>query len=341
MFFLLVFALIILSYLIIKDFMITILNSIIIVIIFCPIYNWLKNKTKRKYLSSFITVLLIMGLITAPLVLMINGVVQESQDVYTYFKDKYGDTDLNDINCETNLCKINKQMKLIITEYDLKQKLIDSMGDIGKAVYNNSFSLIIYIPTKIVQFFIMIFLIFFLFIDKDKVLLYVKRIIPLNKAQQKKMLTQIKGTVYGVVHGQIIIALIQGLIGGIGLWLFGIPSPMLLGILMAILALLPIVGASFVWIPASLYLIINGIISSNNLFLFKGIGLIVYSLLLINTIEFFVKPKVIGDRASLHPAITLLGILGGLSFFGISGLILGPVVLSILVKIIEIYEKGV
>jgi predicted PurR-regulated permease PerM len=340
LFFFLVLALIVLSYLIIKDFAITILNSIVVVIIFCPIYNWLEKKTKKKYLASLITTLLIIIIVTVPLILMINGIVQESQDVYSFFREKFENTDFSEQECETYICKINKQTRVIINEYNLKQRLIDSLGDIGKAIYTSSFSFLIYIPTKIVHFFIMIFLIFFIFVDKSKLFLYVKRIIPLNKSQQKKVVKQIRETVYGVVYGQIIIAILQGIITGIGLWLFGIPNPILLGILTAILALLPIVGASFIWIPASLYLIINGIIVSNNVLLIKGIGLIIYSIIINNTIEFFLKPKVIGDKSGLHPVVILLGILGGLSFFGISGLILGPVVLSILIKIIEIYETG-
>ncbi|MFH1440005.1 MAG: AI-2E family transporter [Candidatus Woesearchaeota archaeon] len=342
MFILLVSLLLVLSYMVIKDLLITILNSFIIVIIFMPIYLWLKKKVKKDIIAAAITTLLIITIITLPLAFMINGLVSETTGIYSMLKDKYSDTDtINffDKDCDTYLCKINNRADEIIVKYNLKTNLIKSLGEIGKKLSSLSFAFLMKIPAKIINFIIMIILIFFIFIDGEKMLVYIKRAIPLNKKQQKHMIYQIKGTIEAVVYGQIIIAMIQGIVGGIGLYIVGIPNPILLGIIIGILALMPIVGASLVWVPSSLYLILTGISTSDTSLIIKGIVFTIYCFVFLNLIELILKPKIIGEKSSIHPMIILIGILGGIKVFGFSGMVLGPLVLSIMIKLIEFYER--
>ena len=109
--------------------------------------------------------------------------------------------------------------------------------------------------------------------------------------------------------------------------------------LMAFAALIPFVGTPIIWLPAALYRFSNGLASGNNWKITSGIILFLYGALIISTIDNFLKPKIIGDKAEVHPILVLLGVLGGLKLFGIIGIIIGPVILAVFKMVVEIYEE--
>ena len=257
---------------------------------------------------------------------------------YSYIKLSVDKEDFFYEGCSNYFCELNKKIIGFIDEYNLKSSIIETLGDIGKKLYSMSFVFLMSLPSKILNFIIMICMVFFLFIEGEKVIWYIKKNFPLNEFQHKKLITQIKDTTNAIVYGQIIVSMLVGIVGGIGLYLVGIPNPIILGIIMAILSLLPVVGSSLIWIPASLYLIINGIMASENIMIIKGISLLVGCMILVSLMELVLKPKIIGERASVHPMIILIGILGGITYFGIGGFILGPIILSVLAKLVSFYE---
>ena len=128
----------------------------------------------------------------------------------------------------------------------------------------------------------------------------------------------------------ILIAIIQGAVGALGLWLFRAPSPVILGIVMVILIILPVVGAVLIWLPIAIIKILQGD-------MFNGIGLLLFGILILSTIDNFIRPKIIGTRAKIHPVIILIGVLGGIELFGIIGMVLGPLILGILSVFLEFY----
>lgn len=337
-FYIIVIALLFLSYMIIKDFIISILNAVVIVVVFYPLYRFLEKKIKSKCIASVITTLLIIILIIVPLTVLINGLVKESGDAYSYIKIRVDRGDFFYEGCSNYFCELNKKINFFIDEYNLKSSIIETISDIGKRLYSTSFVFLMSLPSKILNFIIMISMVFFLFIEGENVMELIKRNLPLNEFQHKKLITQIKDTTNAIVYGQIIVSMFVGIIGGLGLYLVGIPNPIILGIIMAILSLLPVVGSSLIWIPASLYLIINGIMASENIMIIKGTFLLIGCMILVSLMELILKPKIIGERASVHPMIILIGILGGITYFGIGGFILGPIILSVLVKLISFYE---
>ena len=144
---------------------------------------------------------------------------------------------------------------------------------------------------------------------------------------------------YAVIYGSIIIAIIQGTLGGIGFAIFGVPSPLLWGVVMIFASLIPYIGSSIIWFPAALMLIFNGYFNSEINPIIKGILLILYGILIVGTADNILKPKIIGDKGGLHPVLVLLGVVGGLSFLGFIGMFVGPIILAMLVVFIKIYEE--
>lgn len=327
---------IVLSYLLLKNYFIIILNASIFALIFYPIYNWLNKKTNKKYLSSALTILLFILVITIPLLLLLNLLAGEANDVYFYIKNSIKEwEEATEKSSNWAISRMND----FIERYNLKSSLETAIKGVSKSLYTGTFTFILKIPHKMANFFIMLFIIFFLLPEGKILLEEIKKTVPINKNSATNIIKKMKDMVYGVVYGQIVIALVQGILGGFGFYIAGLPNPVLWGMVMSVFAILPFIGASFIWAPGAIYLIVAGITTSTNMMVIKGIGLIIYGLLLIGSIETFVKPKVISKWTKTHPVVILLGILGGLNVFGLMGIIIGPTILSVAILLFHTYVK--
>jgi predicted PurR-regulated permease PerM len=139
-----------------------------------------------------------------------------------------------------------------------------------------------------------------------------------------------------MVMGQIVVGMVQGVLAWLGFWMLGVPNPGLLGFLTAIISIIPLLGAAIVWVPVDLYLLMNATLTGEY---WRAIALLVYGTFVISLIDNIIKPKIVGDRAKIHPLIILFGILGGIQLFGVAGILIGPLILTIFDVVIEIYKE--
>jgi len=176
-----------------------------------------------------------------------------------------------------------------------------------------------------------VFLLILLLIQGSTMVKRVEKSLPVKKAHQDKIIKKFHEGIHAIIHGFFIIAILEGVIGAITFWLFGVSSPIIWGSVIAFLAFVPFIGGAFIWVPAVIIKFSNGMIG-------PAIGIVIGGLI-ISYIDTFVKPKVIGDKAEINPAIILLGLLGGLKLIGIIGIIIGPIILSLLVMFIKTFAK--
>ena len=144
---------------------------------------------------------------------------------------------------------------------------------------------------------------------------------------------------FAVIYGGFIVAVIQAILAGIGFFLFGFENILALTMLTAVASLIPFVGPPLIWVPVVIYRIIQASIIGDFTAISLSIGMAVYASLIVGTIDNVLKPKIIGDKAGVHPVVILLGVLGGITVFGLVGLIIGPVILAILVMFLEILRE--
>lgn len=161
----------------------------------------------------------------------------------------------------------------------------------------------------------------------------VVRLSPLTPAETGLLLDRLSRTISSVVRGNMTIALIQGILVATGFTIFGIPSGILWGTVASICALIPGVGTSLIVIPGILYLVFTGATGA-------AIGLALWSIVIVGLVDNFLSPRLIGRRASIHPLLILLSVLGGLSMFGPEGVFLGPLVVSLLIGLLSIYSPS-
>lgn len=205
------------------------------------------------------------------------------------------------------------------------QEVLKSIQDGIPLVLGSSIS-------TIVQLLLIFFTVFFLLRDKRLILNFIRKIVPLSGPETTEIFTRVKDTIYATTYGTIFIAAVQGSLGGLMFWFLGLPAPLLWGLVMTALSLLPYLGAFFVWIPAALYLALKGDWSA-------AVLLSLWGTFVIGTIDNVLFPILVGKRLHFHTLTVFFFILGGVMFFGSSGIVLGPVTLAVARGLLEVWKR--
>lgn len=177
----------------------------------------------------------------------------------------------------------------------------------------------------IVQLVLMLYLLYFLLRDEGLLSRWVGRAIPLHPEQRESFLERFTVVVRATLKGDMLVALLQGTLGGLIFWALGIPGPLLWGVAMAFLALLPAVGTGLVWGPVAIYLLATGD-------LWRGVTLLVYGSLVISLVDNIVRPVLIGKDTRMPSYVVLISTLGGIATFGLNGILIGPMVAALFIS---------
>ena len=293
----------ILAFLIIKPFITAILTSIVLAYLFYPFYNVL-NKKIHKTLAAVIILLIAILLFVIPIFFVINSLLNESIMIYNSIKQ---------INLDPLLSStLNKVFNYITLQ---AQELIKS------------------IPKFLVNIFITLFLFYYFLKEGNHIIEAVKKIIPLEKKHKEIVVNEFKRVTSAVVYGLILIGLIVGILTSIGFYLFNVSNPILWGLIVIIASILPGLGTSVIWIPASLIKLFQQDY-------FNGIGLFLYGLIFISGFEVVFKPKLISYKSDIHPTLIVLGVFGGLALLGFIGVFFGPLILVIFITFLKhLFDK--
>jgi len=182
----------------------------------------------------------------------------------------------------------------------------------------------------VVSLFIMLYLLFFLLRDGDDLARRITGAIPMRPQLQRKLAGRFTTVLRATVKGNLVVAVVQGGLGGLIFWILGLNAPVLWGAFMAVLSLLPAVGTGLVWLPTAVYLVVTGATA-------KGIILAAYGLLVIGSVDNVLRPILVGKDTQMPDYVVLLSTLGGLATFGFNGLIIGPMVAAMFITVWDIF----
>ncbi len=182
-----------------------------------------------------------------------------------------------------------------------------------------------------VQLLVTFFALFYLLRDREQALGYLRTVLPLTGPETERMFRRIAEVVRASVLGTLLVAAIQGLLGGLMFWWLGLPAPLLWGSVMFLLSILPLLGAAAVWVPAALFLLLEGNWE-------KALALTAWGSIVVALIDNLLYPILVGDRLRLHTLAVFVAIVGGLAAFGAPGVVIGPLVLAVTVAIVEIWR---
>ena len=331
-----------LVFLVIKPFVAALLASIVLSYLFYPLYRWFEKKIKNKNVASLIVSSIVVILLVLPLFFVLNTITKEAYVGYLTSKQKIlgiGDLSKNCDPAKNPTCSFINYIGDFLDEPKVKYHLQNTIERVTSYVLNSVSDLVFSIPKFFLNFFVMIFAMFYLFKDGPSILINLKRLLPLRAVYKIHLFEQFGNVTFAIVYGYVVVAIIQGILGGIGFFIFGVHSPIIWGIVTAFAALIPFIGTAIIWLPAAIFKLINGISSNNTPEIIGGILFILYGLIIISSLDNILRPKIIGDKAKIHPVLVLVGVLGGLYLLGFIGVVIGPLILALFITFIKAYER--
>jgi predicted PurR-regulated permease PerM len=317
-------------------FLSVIVLAAVITGIFNPLYRFLNQKLS-PIISSLITCIVIFIVLFIPVSAFVGILANEAYDLYITARETVLNNPINKLFEDS---KIVEKVNVILKNFGIEitgEELNSGIADLGKTVglflYEQARSMTTNVVRFIVNFFFMILIVFYFLIDSHRLATFIVRLSPLPDDQDEKLIQKFKDMAGAILLGNGLGGIIQGTLGGIVFALFGFNSPFLWGVIMGLLAFLPIVGIGAVFIPASVYLFLQGRVAA-------GIFFIVFYIILSGGMEYIFKPKLVGQRVQMHTLLVFLSIIGGLKLFGILGIIYGPLVVTGFLTLSDIYESS-
>ena len=340
-FFLFFALLIILSIILIWPFVATILAGLVIAFIFFPVYKFVNKRLKRNFISALLVSLLVISLFTVPVLLVTQAVYNDVAKTLIISKQRLSTAFFaEDCTDDTIACDINRYFATSFNDPKTKDAIYASLSRFSFTFLNSIPDLIAAVPKLILNAFIMLFVMFYVFKDGEQLEDEIRELLPFSPMFNSLLIARTKSLLHATVYGALIVALIQGVLATIAFFIFdSVDAPILWGVLVGFAALIPFVGTAIVWFPVGLLQIIEGFVQNAPGIFWKGVGVLLFGTFIISTIDNIVKPRIIGDRSDLHPVLVLIGIFGGIGLFGFVGIIVGPLVLSILMSFVEVYKE--
>jgi predicted PurR-regulated permease PerM len=309
----------------------------VLAIVFAPLYRRLSlSMRQQRNLAALATVMIIVVIVILPLTLITASLVQEASGLYEKFQS--GELNLAgnfqqivgtlptwaanllDRFGLTNLAGVQERLSAGLMKGS--QFLAAQALNIGQITFE-----------LIVRLFVMLYLLFFLLRDGDELFRIIKDAVPLRAKQQRAIFNKFATVIRATVKGTIVVAVLQGALGGLIFWFLGVRAPLLWAVLMAFLSLLPAVGAALVWLPVAIYFVATGAV-------WQGLVLMAYGVLVIGLVDNLLRPILVGTDTKMPDYVVLISTLGGIEIFGINGIVLGPLIAAMFMVVWDIFSTS-
>ncbi len=338
-FLVLLLAVIVLAYVVVSPFITGILGAAVLAYMFYPLYRRFLRLASPNIAASIVTVLIVIVLVV-PVVIIGTAATSEARFVYVRALQVLQTGQIIEGSCQEGVvCDTLNYVGDALSSDFTKAYITPGLGKATDFVVDKVTNAVAQLPALIVNLLIMIFTTFFLLRDGKRFVLFLKKLLPVSAKNQDHIVKRIEDVTYGVVYGSIVVGAAQGVLATIAFWLAGVASPVLWGLLVAILAFIPGVGAALVYVPITAYMILGGIATGSAGEVYAGLALLIFSVLVLSSIDTFLKPYIIGDRSGMHPVLVMIGALGGIAIFGLLGFLIGPLAIALLQSALSIYTQ--
>jgi predicted PurR-regulated permease PerM len=311
--------------------------GVVLAILFEPMYRWLLVETKHKpTLAALITLLSIVVMVIIPVGLIAASLAKQAMGVYSMIGSGHIDFGMYfrqimnalpqwvisllerfDI---TSLATL--QTKLQAAASEISQTAAKQVINIGR----NTFDFLVGMT-------VMLYLLFFLLRDGKLLAARVRQAVPLSRKYKQRLFNNFTTVIRATVKGNVLVAIVQGALGGLAFWALDVQAPMLWAVVMAFLSLLPAVGAAIVWGPVAVYFLVTGAI-------WQGVALIAFCVLVIGLVDNVLRPVLVGKDTRMPDYIVLISTLGGMELFGLSGFVIGPVIAALFIAAWDLFVSA-
>ncbi|HKS26301.1 MAG TPA: AI-2E family transporter [Pyrinomonadaceae bacterium] len=321
-----------LCWLMLKPFVNVVAWASVLVIVFYPVHRRLVARTKRPATSAILSSLLVIFTILVPLTLITLAVVNELSNAVNSVH----------VNLSTLLDPQASPLgRLIgwfgqyvnIEELRAGDFLKERIKGMGGTIAGQALGFVGGLVGIVVQIFFVVFTMYYLFRDGERFVRALPDTLPLQRQQSERIFERTRDVISASLYGVLVIAVIQGALGGLAFWALGLPSAIVWAVVMTFLSMIPMAGSFLVWVPAAIYLALTGHYG-------KALMLVLWGALVIGTVDNFLRPKLVGERTKLHELFIFFSVLGGLQVFGVVGIVLGPVVLAITLALLDVFRQS-
>lgn len=301
-----------------------IITGLILAYVFYPLYLKIFSSVKEKNLSALIVIFFVIFLIFVPLWFLFPLIIKQIFDIYLYLQK------VNFFDFVRNLFP-----SLAQTEFsrDLATYINTFISNVVSKALSGASSVFLNLPDLALKAVVIFFVLFFGMRDAELFTNYVSSLSPFSKSTEKDLSKKFRDITNSVIRGYVLVGILQGILTGVGLLVFGVPQVLLLTLLAILVSIIPVLGAWVVWVPSAVYLLVSGHI-------FSGVCLAIYGAVFVSWVDNIIRPYIVSRKTKISSAIVLVGMIGGLIVFGILGLIIGPLILAYLLLILDAYRKN-
>ncbi|HIH40786.1 TPA: AI-2E family transporter [Candidatus Woesearchaeota archaeon] len=317
-----------LSFVMFRPYLMTMLGALIIAYLFYPLYKVARKAIRYDWLASLLICVLVLLIITIPVFYVVNVLIKEIPSVYIWLSGYASDTG--------TLVSLYQN---ILSSVGVESNFNGVIDGFISSLLENLRAILTSVPGRILNFTLAILFLFFFFKDGDVLVNSIRAYLPFGKAKSQILIGEVKNTMDAVIYGQVVTAILQAILATAAYYVLGLRVPLFFGLLTLVFSVIPMVGPAFAYIPISITMIVVPLISSGSTAgVFRGLALLAFGIGVISMVDNVVKPVVISGKVNVHPVLIILGIVGGITTFGIIGVVLGPVILSIMTALLKIYK---
>jgi predicted PurR-regulated permease PerM len=291
-------------------------------VLVCPLHRRIERRLRNANLSAFFSALLVALMVLLPIILVGERLLLEAADAAMAIKARVDSGEwIREI-------EINPRLSPVARWVQQHANLHVAVDSASAWLTAHSASLVRGSLIQIVGFLVTIYLLFFFLRDRVAILAALHSLSPLPDEAMRRIDSRVEETIHAIIYGVLVIAVAKGTLGGLMFWWLGLAAPLFWGIVMGLLAAIPLLGSYIVWVPAAVVLLVEG-------HWIKALILAAWGLIVVSLIDNVLYPVLIGSRLRMHTALAFIALAGGLLLFGPAGLLLGPLVVTLTLSLLE------
>ncbi|MFB6213188.1 MAG: AI-2E family transporter [Candidatus Nanohaloarchaea archaeon] len=311
------------TWLMVKPFLAYVLFAVLLAFILYPLQKRIEPVTGAR-VSAFLLMLFAVAAAVLPLSIATAAVIQDAQD----FTQDLNQTDVINTTQVEQIIKDRTGRSI-----DVETTIDNAVREFTSATFGSFSEFVNLLTSLAIGMTLMLFLLYYFLKDGDEMVAWIKQIIPMPEPVKEGLYRRTDKTTWAVIKGHVLVAVAQGLIAGLGLFIAGVPNYVFWTFMMVVLGFIPLVGSFMVWGPASVYLFLVDRHAA-------GIFLLVYGVIVVGLTDNVLRPIVVDRSAELHPAVIMIGVIGGVYIFGAPGLFFGPILLGVFKSVILVVKNN-
>lgn len=300
--------------------------ALTLAILFARLHAKIEGALTRPSFAALMSVLIVALLVAAPAIFVVERLIEQAAASVSLIQERLRSGAIQQLlDAQPIIAPVGQWIEQQIDLPAMMANLASWLSNAGAAFARNS-------AVQVIELVLTFYLLFYFLRDQATARRFLTERLPLTSAETEHLFTRVVDTVHATVYGTIAVAAIQGTLGGLIFWFLGLPTPLLWGLVMGLLSIVPVLGAFIVWIPAAILLALNDDLG-------KAVILAVWGALVVGGIDNILRPIFVGNRLRLHTVPAFISMIGGLVLFGMAGLILGPLAVTITIMLIEIWGE--